>query len=747
MASVASQNTSPHPSPYDVDSSGDTDESWQYIDYSSGASAPGSVGFLPSPASGSLSGFAIVGHTHMSTSPPQVSVSPMSMVDLDQTVFLPAASSSLPQQTEHLDSSTFATTTGVDFAQSDAFMTPQQYLFPQTDAAEFTQQELNDMAPYMANLAAEFFPGLDQANAGPSSALNPSQTFRPNPIQEWEPSNQQVGEGQVISFEEFIPSPQDFSIGSASPGSSSSKSPAIKAESPSGKLPASTRKVKAGKVEKNKKPEQSGKFVIMTPTSINAHAGKPNPFECFEAMRATQRGRKGPLANDTKESALQVRRLGACFCCHSRKVKCDKERPCKHCKRLMLHVPQLVCWQFQDFLTTLFPDFIRGHFRKDEMSKFLRDNVEGFHVGGVEQPCDIELFSGHRFSATMPIRAKFFTAKTCDVLQHWHLNLDKARLDIQANDSAPIGIEFGTGTQREELRKRAKSYIQEIVNEPQYAEQVTDSFRSTRLPTKVLRIVQQYAQQSDSTMVKRALSIYAMQYVMTRHLCITRQSIVSLHGSGLVPQNTPWVTPRVLARQVKSLIDELIMREMQLLFECFSKSLKPKHKREWAPCMASFLVLCLFMEAVETTTENFAMSQNEINLRNSTPPEYKPEFALNMCKELENMPFKQFAYQFHNIYQTHTKDANTKSFNPLFDDECMEQEEVDGPAVEMLGALRGLLHGEDWQEIQFLADDDILLSRDVHTAPIDASFLYTGRLVAKFLLSFTNEQVIFGSSI
>ncbi len=51
------------------------------------------------------------------------------------------------------------------------------------------------------------------------------------------------------------------------------------------------------------------------------------------------------------------------------------------------------------------------------------------------------------------------------------------------------------------------------------------------------------------------------------------------------------------------------------------------------------------------------------------------------------------------------------------------------------------------QEIQFLADDDILLSRDVHTAPIDASFLYTGRLVAKFLLSFTNEQVIFGSSI
>lgn len=47
-------------------------------------------------------------------------------------------------------------------------------------------------------------------------------------------------------------------------------------------------------------------------------------------MRASQRGRKGPLAQEAKHQALQVRRRGACFCCHSRKVKCDKERPCKH---------------------------------------------------------------------------------------------------------------------------------------------------------------------------------------------------------------------------------------------------------------------------------------------------------------------------------------------------------------------------------------------------------------------------------
>lgn len=49
--------------------------------------------------------------------------------------------------------------------------------------------------------------------------------------------------------------------------------------------------------------------------------------------------------------------------------------------------------------------------------------------------------------------------------------------------------------------------------------------------------------------------------------------------------------------------------------------------------------------------------------------------------------------------------------------------------------------------MQFLADDEIILNRGESTHPIDSSFLYTGRLVAKFLLSFTDENVIFGGKI
>ncbi|KAJ2973695.1 hypothetical protein NQ176_g6461 [Zarea fungicola] len=123
MASVSSHTSSSHPSPYDFDSNGgDTDESWQYIDYSSSASAPGSVGFLPSPASGSLNGYAIIGH-HTTTTPSHHSMSPVPLGEGEQP-FLPPAS--LHTMNAELESGTFGVTAAAaDFMADGIFMTPQ----------------------------------------------------------------------------------------------------------------------------------------------------------------------------------------------------------------------------------------------------------------------------------------------------------------------------------------------------------------------------------------------------------------------------------------------------------------------------------------------------------------------------------------------------------------------------------------------------------------------------------------------
>ncbi|KAK0621474.1 hypothetical protein B0T17DRAFT_534179 [Bombardia bombarda] len=503
----------------------------------------------------------------------------------------------------------------------------------------------------------------------------------------------------------------------------------------------------------------ASKFFIVTPDSVFQHANKPNPFECFEEQhRQSQRGRKGPLANDTKESALEVRRQGACFCCHARKVKCDKERPCRNCKKLTMQVPQVICWRFQDFQRVLFPEFIRGHFRKDEMHKFVTDNIEAFTVGGQDKPCTVELFSGKRFSATLSIRAKFFTAKTNEVLRHWHMQVVRNAVDLQSRDAAPIGLdmtESGSGgggggsaqQQRDELRKKTREYIQAIVGEPAYAELVTESQRHTTLPRKVLRIVQDFAARCGSPMVKRALSIYAMHHVMSQQLCLTRQTIINLAATKLVPQNQTWVTPRVLNRQIKSVIDEMLIKEMTALFEHFSKSLKPKSRREWAPCLAAFLVLCLFMESVEAAADTFVISETEIGIRSGRgyASEWKRSFALGINQEIENLPFKQFAFQFHQIYQTHSRDSGTRSFNPLVDDLCLDEHrgEMGDGVDEMVDGLRDILR-VDWGELDFLTMDPPLPNGGEHPYPMDVSFNYEGRLAAKFLLSFENEKYIFG---
>lgn len=141
MASVTSQ-TSPHSSPYDFDSTGDTDESWQYIDYSSGASAAGSVVFLSSPASGSLSGYALVGHTSQHT-PPQASVSPLSLVETGRAVYLSHATSPHTVQMGTSNSNQMGRLEDAALAPNNSFLSPAEYMFAQPDDVELTEQELN----------------------------------------------------------------------------------------------------------------------------------------------------------------------------------------------------------------------------------------------------------------------------------------------------------------------------------------------------------------------------------------------------------------------------------------------------------------------------------------------------------------------------------------------------------------------------------------------------------------------------
>ncbi|KAF4339579.1 hypothetical protein FBEOM_6492 [Fusarium beomiforme] len=550
MASVHSRQSPNSSISYDFES-GPDDESWQYIDYTATGSGPSSIGFLSDPASGSLGSFTMVGNLHGTpspfmpgnntpspyaagnTPPPHTSAnnsspfmpgntpsptaaSPPLLGEMDPNVFFAANASSFQAQTGTANTDIFTTTTDGGFTLPQDFLTPQQYLFSQQNTNQFQPQGLNgtmkrgmaspqgqgtdaavDMT-LMQNFPADMFSiNSNEQVQVPQVDFNMQQPLQSDPNDPpWNPTNTRGNEA-IFIMDDFNNSPSPVS--NYSPSSMNSS----KASSSGSKSPVSLpiRKVKVGKIEKKKKAEESGKFVIVTPNSISAHAGRDNPFECFEAMnRTSQRGRKGPLANATKENALQVRRRGACFCCHSRKVKCDMERPCKSCKKLMVHVPQVVCWQFNDFVSILFPVFIRGHLDSKEMAKFTKENIAGFHIQGVEQVCSVELFSGPRFRTVLAIQAKFFTPATTEVESHWQLHsVGMNRVELRANKAANIGVELDKPDERDNLKKRTKRYIQDLLTEPQFVEQVTDSLQSTYLPAKLLQIIKEYADETDAS--------------------------------------------------------------------------------------------------------------------------------------------------------------------------------------------------------------------------------------------------------
>ncbi|KAI0873360.1 hypothetical protein GGS24DRAFT_463778 [Hypoxylon argillaceum] len=777
MASVASASPSGQGF-FCANSTEDTD-SWQYVETNSSP-----TGYIPSPSSSSFNGWGIIGYpNHLGASP--------------------TAMSPLPPPTSHPTQQGTANTTADDtgnqllsFLDNQEFMARHEFLF--SGFLDSTMDMSSSQSGLQAGSLGDIpsFEGMNM-QAQPIDLDIPIQFQDDSNVAPWAPIDDLM----------FLPM-ANASVSAQMSRTSSQRSvethshhssPGIPcAKSKQAKSTNSIKKVKGGnRVEKRKQAAPRDNFVVLTPNTIHQQSGKPNPFEYGEEARGIHRGRKGPLADKAAVKALNIRRSGACFCCHSRKVSCQEERPCKNCKKIAAQVPQIMCWKFSDFLPVLFPSFIRGHFKKEVMARFISDNVSEFYrppSASAAEPYLIELSSGARFLSTLTIPASFFAPRSAEVLQHWHMGVGAHQLDLHARAAVPVGVDPADRDQREALRRRAREYVHHLVAEPRYAEQVTDAHRGTALPRLVLAIAQRFALRSQSAMVKRALAVYVTHYTLTRQLCLTPATLARLdHLQQTQPQAVPFLsaantgaaagaggghaaaatTARILNRQIKAVLDEHLLKETEALFGAFGASLKLRSRAEWAPCLASFLVLCLLFESVEAAADTFVVSEAEIALRTrrrSTFAAGAPDenmvgggggfavggrrLALDVCREIDNLPFRQVAYRFHAVYQTHhtrepgvgTKAGSGKggesTFNPLVDQKL--DIDLEPAAAEMAASLRGLLDDDDsWHELDFLAADPILSQAEAHPYPRDITLDYTGRLLARFLLSFTDEKYLF----
>ncbi|KAK3954228.1 hypothetical protein QBC32DRAFT_368813 [Pseudoneurospora amorphoporcata] len=583
------------------------------------------------------------------------------------------------------------------------------------------------------------------------------------------------------------------------------------------------------------------KFVVITPQSISQNAAKGSSAAMFGGKdaegnnRTTFRGRKGPLATSTAVSALNVRRMGACFCCHARKVSCEETRPCRRCEKLKLTVPEVICWQFIDFTEVIFPGWLKAHLKRDGArgaEEYVRGNVASFLVRfredeeESEKPIKLTLTLGRGFNkaAMLTVFAKFFTpTPNAPDATRWYTMRDQSdagpgrknqkRLTLEEFPATPIALPYGWLDQREELRRHLRQFHEGLYNEDQWAYLLTQSCEHrTDIPKRVLPILRRYANESRNVMVKRALQILTMNYTMSYHLHLDPDTVRAIEVAGYrVPEglDKAVLTARVLNRQLKAVTHDMIEREVRKLFEDFGRVLKPRSRKEWGGCFAAFAALSVFLEYKEAQADAYVVIENEIKKRDwlykhqqkqaqqeqhQHQQQQEAENVMGVRKEggvvedvfhkeieqgmdqlkldftrkqawdtleaIDNLPFKQFMYQFHQIYQTHPSTAKDgKAFNPFVDDEALEslREFPDGEAaIYMVKTFRDRFFDvpKVRHELDFLTFDPSGPPKenvDPFTDPANKNKtslfqLFNGRLLSKFLLSFIDERMIMGST-
>jgi hypothetical protein len=333
MASVTSSVASPH-SPYElVPDTNEQEGEWE--EFLQANSGPSSIGWHTSPGSGSMaSGYAVIGYTGQQEfvipSPP--APSPLNLDSLQ-------AQPSMPPSTFAEQFSPFNITpapTGFDgaFVPTPLDTSAPLDLIPQDVLSdeEFNALMLSANSMPLASPLA----GLENmTNSLPSPALQIPETIPVADLQgsPWEPVA--VKSEPFFVMDGYVsPSPPLQDSTSVSPVQA--RSPIVvptfikQSGSPTKPLDVVVRTKRPGnRIEKRKAPSSSPKYSSSSESDpfrnllqTNINTEKPNAFECFEAIgRQSQKGRKGPLADETKQNALQVRRKGACFCCHARKVK------------------------------------------------------------------------------------------------------------------------------------------------------------------------------------------------------------------------------------------------------------------------------------------------------------------------------------------------------------------------------------------------------------------------------------------
>ncbi|CAG8957613.1 hypothetical protein HYFRA_00010480 [Hymenoscyphus fraxineus] len=470
----------------------------------------------------------------------------------------------------------------------------------------------------------------------------------------------------------------------------------------------------------------------------DASKTRPKPSAQKRGLRRELGRRTGPLSLDKRKHARAMRKEGACLRCRLSRTTCGKGEICESCTKHLPMLPNLICCRayFKDFSALFLPERI---FRPYQ-SSFLTGQLQANQVATVDDSqFEINVSSGPNYppiSITVQVlrgNKEFFKFKKIMT----DSNKDSRFVSF---DTRPLGIPEQFSTQK--IQHRLLEHIEAIVEgERNYGEVLYDN--TSQLTWDVHEALSElYHANPQNKLYKSCMSLYAMQYFMTKSISLQPGFVESALSNQYGPLEFNMLSPNLsmVNDQIKVVMSTLIREAYVEVLDSLDKLLRPKQQKLWAESFFCIQTLCMCAEMVQTNMDLRVVRA----LRDSSGGEGAAanlrEESIDVCRKLDDVAIKNAEIGFHLLYSKSKilKDGSIRdhSFNPIRNGvEVVRKENLGHNTEEFVDRLRTIANNHKHE----FSDAASRLSFDGSRDLLEDHLVFrkhnSGRLVSRFLQS------------
>ncbi|KAF2765540.1 hypothetical protein EJ03DRAFT_279868 [Teratosphaeria nubilosa] len=263
--------------------------------------------------------------------------------------------------------------------------------------------------------------------------------------------------------------------------------------------------------------------------------------------------RRGPLRQDQRQQAHEIRKLRACLRCKFLKKTCDKGMPCGGCRPSHARLWQVPCTRMD------IKDI--GYFMKDWKADYERHISLGFSVGNIKGFSTMEktLYITHGYGHYLPINSRevFVRDDNCFSVD-W----------VESIHETPREFELNTAKLSAGMEGVSTSLLSEYLDrhlETGFESFVDDYFEGTKFLTEILKTAYRYYQKEKTVSVRKALKL-VLAYNLTLHVTMV-EGLAEEETTGKIDDvksrfNGKVVAPVMINFQVKCALADM-WRELQ----------------------------------------------------------------------------------------------------------------------------------------------------------------------------------------